>query len=325
MRDEMARIPLVMGKLAAAVMAHTVETREGALRCWTYETDGFAARAQPELRFSLLRPEGARDAEYPEDPLHLFRAMWSQVERGARFATGDVTEFDGEGLLGRAALRGVMWLPSALANEANDAAPRLDALLLLEDELETVRALGPGRVLSRLAEASGHYPYPFWNVASRGSVLRGESLSASPRYDLFRATVVGGTVSLAGQILNLRLPRAGREALADALSQLRDDEPFSLQFAPTGVEPAMLVWHPGQGDARAISAADADGEVIYGHFLVMVAQGGTQGCNVFEDGFAFRSSTHVLSHLRKALMQGDNFEIGPVGEGERLGLALSWS
>jgi hypothetical protein len=162
------RLDLVPGKLSAQVYLHDVKSVRRKIPCWTYVTDGLRERGQKEVVITLSREEDENASDFPRAPLKFFSHLYEFSEGGESVDVGDVTQFEGDGFMGRA---GIVYAEPESLYGLELPSFSLAAVLLTEDELQAVHAFGATRVLALLGKAARHYPYPAWSDRSRPGCL----------------------------------------------------------------------------------------------------------------------------------------------------------
>ena len=93
------RLELIPEKLSARVHVDDIDTRDGAVPCWTYVTDGLWAHGQKELVFSLRRTPKEQANEFPHAPWSSF-TVYRFAEQGRLVDVGDISEAERHSLLG---------------------------------------------------------------------------------------------------------------------------------------------------------------------------------------------------------------------------------
>jgi len=304
--------------LSATVEAHDLPTAHGPLPCWTYVSRGLAPLGQYELVMTLPR----RDGNHPEAPLNLFRVVHGLAGAGKIVSAGEYTELGPSGFLGRPSLRGIGYVPALAIEGVEVPDGALAALALLRDELELCKNFGLGRLLARLAEAHDHFPFPPWIDADRPSVVVGGDFEQSVLRHVPRLLVSGARVHKEGQTIELQLPIAGIDQLAPVAS-MPNDSTLCLFAMPPAAANAVLVWRPGQVAPQACAAPAGDGSRIGGAHCLFVPQQEADGSQLVEDGFAALLNDSSWAQLRRALAEGQPFEVQPQ-EQDSLSFRLSW-
>jgi hypothetical protein len=300
------------------VVLHDIETVRGPISCWSYVTDGLVQQQQAELVFTLRRDADEPSDGFPQDPLHLFAAIYQLAERGQRVTSGGVTQFGGRSLFGHhliyvsaQPLAGVA-LPSAC----------LTAVLATEDELRAAREFGTTRVLARMGQASTHYPFPPWADRRRRGLSLERTFEASLLSKLQRASAHGLRVGIQDDRIALSALRSEQPRWRDRLAAIPEGAPFAFLTALDPAAGGCLVWVPGQNGPEAIIPPGSDGSRLCGCFIVFLAEQPVNGGRLLEDGFAMELTSQAWQALRDALIEGRDLEISAAGD--RMPFALTW-
>src|SRR6185369_17916157 len=93
-------VEIISGKLSARVYLHELDSRQGAIPCWSYVTDGLTGQQQAELVFTLRRDPGEPSDGFPPDPLQLFATVYQLAAQGKRVTAGSFTQFGDRNFFG---------------------------------------------------------------------------------------------------------------------------------------------------------------------------------------------------------------------------------
>jgi len=147
------KIELVPGQLTVSVYAHDLDSREGPAPCWSYLTEGLAAKGQRELAFSLRRPPDDAEEAFPQGPLLAFlKAVLRLATEGRTVGPGAVSVLAGPPLVAGTSFRAVMYLSPVRVPGISQGYDHLTAILLTEDEGRLAHRFGATRVMARLGQ-----------------------------------------------------------------------------------------------------------------------------------------------------------------------------
>jgi hypothetical protein len=242
-------LEVVPGKLSARVYLHDIDFRGKPIACWSYVSHGLAALEQPDIVFTLRRERGESSDGFPQDPLHLLATIYQLADDGQRVGPGDVTGFGAPGFLGHhllyvetQPLDGVPLAPSCLT-----------ALLITTDELRAVAEFGSTRVLARMGQASGYYPFPPWADRRRPGLSFARTFEQSLLSKLPRAASHDVRVAVESNQIIVSALRGAQPPWQDRLAELSDNVPLTLLTALDPTANGCLVWVPGQSAPEAIT------------------------------------------------------------------------
>ena len=297
---------LIPGKLNAQVYLHSITAADGPVPCWTYVTDGLWAHGQKELIFSLRRDEGEQPEDIPRGPLKLFTQVYRFAEGGQLVDVGGLTQFGGNGFLGR---HGIAYIRPQQFAGIEIAAPSLAAVLLTEEELETVKAFGITRVMARLGKLYSYFPCPPWSDRLRPGLQLARTNQESILARTARGKISGMTVCLErGQVV-LRLVREAGDELEELLDKTPSNVALALLADLDSRADACLAWEPGQTQPFAITAPSGGGSRVGGCFLFIAPGQPENGGNVFEDGFVMMLTDESWAAFRRALQAREALSI----------------
>lgn len=321
--DAVAEPPVAIGErevsadLRVRVFRHDVAARDGAIRCWSYVTDGMRAVGQPELVFTLQIDDEA-DAAFPDDPVSLFDVLSQAAAQGTRIVVGGVAELSGKRLFDHH----VLYAPAQPLAGVAVPAGALAVVMITTDELRAVRQLGALRVLARFGALAGHFPFPPWSNRRRRGLSLQATFDASvlmrmPRANVPDLTVIGDNEA---NCIELRVVRGAQFAL-HRLVELPTDAVLALL---PGLDPdadALLYWEPGQREPFGIAPPHSEGLLIAGCFVMFLPAQPADGGVMLEDGFAMKLTSASWQALRHALMTGQDLELPARGG---MALRLTW-
>jgi hypothetical protein len=304
--------------LKARLEVHEIETRDGALVCCSYVSDGLSALGQKEIVFTI---RGELGEELPDlrPALEWFKAVYHFSEQGRLVDVGDFSQF-GVGPWGPFAAIAYTQPEEPLAIEA--PAALLRGVLLTEEEIEVAKEFGFSRVLARLGRAYRHYPFPPW-VATRESVASHDEMEATilakvPHLRSRHASVV----LLHDREVILSLTEAAGEELRRALAGWTE-APFAILPPIERTANGCLVWEPGQPHREAITPEGSDGSRLSCCFLLLGPGQPANGGRPVEDGVAIELTSTSWAALLSAIDGGAPTTIPAETEG--LSLSLRWA
>ena len=311
-------LEIVGGKLSARVYLHDIASPSGPIVCWSYVSHGLAALGRREMVFTLRRDPGEPSDGFPQDPLHLLATIYYSAVDGKRVGPGGVTEFDARSFLGHhllyveaQPLDGVPLPPSCLA-----------ALLITADELRAVREFGATRVLARMGQASGYYPFPPWADRRRPGLSLASMFEDSLLSKLLRGAFDDVRVGVESNQIIVSALRGTQPPWADRLAELPDNVPLALLTALDPTANGCLVWVPGQSEPEAITPPGSDGSRLCGCFVALLPEQPGNSGQMLEDGFVMELTADSWKKVRSALIEGTDVEIPAAGDG--MSFALTW-
>jgi hypothetical protein len=311
-------LEVVPGKLSARVYLHDIDFRGKPIACWSYVSHGLAALEQPDIVFTLRRERGESSDGFPQDPLHLLATIYQLADDGQRVGPGDVTGFGAPGFLGHhllyvetQPLDGVPLAPSCLT-----------ALLITTDELRAVAEFGSTRVLARMGQASGYYPFPPWADRRRPGLSFARTFEQSLLSKLPRAASHDVRVAVESNQIIVSALRGAQPPWQDRLAELSDNVPLTLLTALDPTANGCLVWVPGQSAPEAITPQESDGSRLCGCFVVFVPEQPENGGRMHEDGFVMELTADSWKEVRSALIEGRDVWIPAAGT--EMSFALTW-
>jgi hypothetical protein len=312
-------LEVVTGKLWVGVYLHAIESQHGPIGCWSYVTRGLTALEQREIVFTLRRDPDETSDGLPQDPLQLFATLYALADDGQRVGPGDVTGFSGRTFLGHhllyveaQPLDGVALPPSCLA-----------ALLITSDELRAVAEFGSTRVLARMGQASGHYPFPPWADRRRPGLSLTETFEHSLlSKQIPRVACPDVRVGVESNQIVVSALSGAQPPWRDRLGDLPDDVPLALLTALDPTANGCLVWAPPQSTPEAITPPASDGSRLCGCFVTLLPEQPENNGQMMEDGFVMELTADSWEEVRSALVEGRDVSIPAAGDG--MSFALSW-
>ena len=298
---------------------------------WTMVTDGLAAGAGAEVVLVVKRAADAADDAFPRGPIQLLGALAGDAKLLRSIEPGATIDAS-EGVVGRDDLRGMLFIdPEATLPEGPAEVPpgSLLAVLLTTDELALVRSHGPYRVLDRLGDTAGVFPFPCWYEPGRAAVAdpsmaAGSMLSRMPRMRWLQMTT-----RLRGGELLVRASKGSAEARRGDIEGLLAADAFAFLTGPDRAAPARAFWTPGSKEPEAIGgpAAEGGGVDLTGCFLIAAAddRSGLDRSVYVEDGFALTLTRATMASFKKALRGREDLTLD-LAEGGAFGrFRLVWA
>jgi hypothetical protein len=300
--------------VAAAVTADVYAHELGPVACFSYVTRGLAASGQAELVLTLPRPADATLDRASDAPLPLLRAIAGFAARGQLVGDGGFTELGATGLFGRPALRGIAYQRAWPMTGVDLPDGALSMIVLVDHEIDAVKAYGATRVLARLGRAQRFFPTAVWCDPDRAALATADEPTLLAQVG--RAKLPGVSVVMTGDRIAVRLPRA-----VDVPALPPPDIAIALLASLDRAADACLVWSPGQQAPEAITPPGSRGACLSGCFALFAPQQAADAFEVFEDGFALRLTDRSWAVVRDALAHhGDAVVAAP--DGKRL--AVEW-
>jgi hypothetical protein len=198
---------------------------------------------------------------------------------------------------------GVVFTAATLDHQVAIPPGAVQGVLITEGEFEMAGLCSPWRVLARLGQEAGFFPWPFWSDPLRpATYLPGDgqrsllAQSGTPQLRLGRLDA-----SLDSRQLNVALTATEAGHLAEHLSTLSH---LAIVPPPDPTAAATLVWSPEQTEPTAICADPALASFASARFLMILPNHGRHDQIRFqEDGFTAiisRKTTKALvQHLRR--------------------------
>lgn len=299
-------VPVNDGPVQVTISSHALDTASGTIECWSYVTRGLQEFGQKELMLTLKREAGESAADYPDHPLQFVSSIVPLAAAGRLVDAGDTTRFGaaGNALGGHFMYIGAQPLPGV-------DVPRgaLAAILISNDELDTLQQCGPARVMSRLGREASHYPCPPWSDRSR--VMRAQPRRTETILNRVPRMRARGTTALYERRQNVRIDvsAGGRTLLKQGLESWSPDTPLALLTDVGPLADGCLVWDPDVTALNAIGPANAKGELLAGCFLLIVAGQAHTEFRLIEDGLGLILTREDGNALRDALINGTDLRI----------------
>jgi len=313
-----ACIDLVPGKLSARVYLHEIDAAGDSVPCWSYVTDGLAALGQKEIVFTLRHGRDEAVDGFPQDPFHLFTTLYQLAGQGQLVDVGGFTQFGARAFFGHhlayldpQPLTGVTLPQTAIA-----------AFLVSLDELRALQEFGPTRLISRLGQASRHYPFPPWSDRLRRGLTFERTLQESVLTKVRRGRATGVQASQDGKRIMLTGTRPARGDWQQAVQQAEPTMPIALLTDLDSRADGCLVWEPGQSGPAAITPPGSKGSRVAGCFVLFIPEQTADGGQILEDGFAVTLTTPSWAAVRRALVESQTLSIPATGDG--LSLCVEW-
>ncbi len=286
-------------KLTVTFHAHdAVEASQG--NFLTAVSDGLLKRRQRELVVTLRLAKNDDVSSRMRELTRFFVTVMRWAEERNLVDTGGITRFGKRGMFGGSG-NGFLYVDARPIRGVTLPGRALSAVLVDAAEAETALAHGVYRVLARLGEQSSCFPFPTFGDLSRRSVASPrESESALSKLSRTRAPGVHFVVE--GKRLRVRVPRLARAILSRGVGALDGGTPFVLLTEPAANADALLVWYPGQAEAKATYAEGSEGARLTGGCLAVVPGGQKDEIRVMEDGYTLLLSNDTWGTLASALL-----------------------
>ncbi|MEI9940896.1 MAG: hypothetical protein WDO69_27075 [Pseudomonadota bacterium] len=311
-------VAAVPGKLT--VTFHTHDVVEGnAGNFLTAVTEGLIKRRQRELVVTLRLAENDDVSDRMRELSRFFATVLRWAQQRNLVDTGGVTRFGKRGMFGGSG-NGFLYVDARPIRGVAMPGRALAALIVDAPEVETALAHGVYRVLARMGEQSGCFPFPTWSDLARRSVASPrEAESALSKISRTRAAGLHFVVE--GKRLRVRVPKLARGVLGRGIGALAPGTPFALLTEPAANADALLVWYPGQAEPKAIYAEGSEGAHLTGGCLTVVPGGQKDEIRVMEDGYTLLLSNDTWGSLANSLL-GENIVSLPMADDATL--ELEW-
>jgi hypothetical protein len=284
----------IPGKLAVTFYAHDALEGEAG-NFLSAVTNGLRKQRQRELVVTLRLAASDDISEKAHELARFFATVHHWARRGQRVDAGELTQFGERGLFGQSN-NGLLYTAARAIAGVELPAQALAAVLVDCAEARLAMACGVHRVLTRMAEYQRHFPNPTWSDLNRPSVAtprESESFLAKVR----RARTRAASFVIEGKRVRILLTREVRADLRNSLASLAPGAPFALLVAPAADANAVLVWHAGQKEPKAIAEDGSDGSRLSGSCLLIAPGGQKDQARIMEDGYSL-----LFSHESWALV-----------------------
>jgi hypothetical protein len=291
-------VAVIPDKLTVTFHAHdAVESTAGSFL--SAVTQGLHKQRQRELVITLRLSPDDDVAERARDLIRFFTTVRHWARHGQRVDAGELTQFGERGLFGQSH-NGLLYVTARPISGVDLPARALAAVLVDRAEARLAMDCGVYRVLTRLAESQRHFPNPTWSDLNRASVATprdSESLLVKVR----RARTRAASFVVEGERLRILLSREVRTDLRGSVASLPPGTPFALLLAPAANANAVLVWHPGQKEPKAITPDGSDGSRLSGSCLLIAPGGQKDQARLWEDGHSLLFSDETWARVSAAL------------------------
>lgn len=275
------RLDIIPGKYAAHVHLHDVKSRRRKVACWTYVTDGLAARGQKEVVLTLSREDDENPSDFPRAPLKFFSHLYQFAESGRAVDSGDITQFEGGGFLGRS---GIVYADAPPLDGIDLPENALTAILLTDDELKAVHEFGATRVLARMGKTDKHYPFPPWSDRTRPSLDLSATLEQSVLAQIDRQRIPGLRVRVEGNRIVASVAPDGVQELLAAVARAPVSVPLAMPTELDPVADGCLVWEPGHLEPTVAAPPGSRRTRLSGCFLALIPDQQEDCGEIVEDG-----------------------------------------
>jgi hypothetical protein len=291
-------VAAIPGKLTVTFHAH--DAVEGSVGNFlSAVTHGLHKQKQRELVITLRLSQSDDVAEKARDLSRFFVTVRHWARHGQRVDAGELTQFGERGLFGQSH-NGLLYASARPIRGVDLPARALAGVLVDRAEARLAADCGVYRVLTRLAESQRHFPNPTWSEINRPSVAtlrESESMLVKVR----RARTRYASFVVEGERLGILLSREVRADLRGSVASLPPRTPFALLVAPAANANALLVWHPGQKEAKAITPDGSDGSRLSGCCLLIAPGGQKDQARLWEDGHSLSFSDETWARVSAAL------------------------
>jgi hypothetical protein len=295
-----SKVVLVRDKLALEFHAHD-SADGGTGNFLTVMSEGLNRYKQRELAITLRLGEGEEPSDKMRELGRFFGTVWRWAQEGVLVDAGDFTQFGERGLFG-GSKNGLVYADARGIGDIALPADALAAVVVNEEELRVAMGFGAYRLLARLGDHYGQFPFPTWTDLTRPSLAMPRELD-SQLAKLKRIRARGVSYVLDKGRARVSLPAAVRSVLAQGISALAPRAPFALLTDPSPDANALSVWYPGQQESKAVIAPGSAGNRSTGSFLAVVPGGQSDQTNVLEDGYTLHFSSATWLRVSQALLE----------------------
>ncbi|MFT5679617.1 MAG: hypothetical protein ACI8RZ_000521 [Myxococcota bacterium] len=286
-----------------------VSVREGVCSA---RSEGLVAVGHPDVILDVLLRRG-------EDPDELLGELVKMLRTIHHLATqGHAVTAGGRSLLGPGGFLEPTIAGLIYAHEATDL---LRGFLVRRDEVALLESTSTFRVLSRIGQLSGTFPFPTDSNRDRPSVAR-DGDEGSLLAKVSKAVTPGISAILTDRTLRITARPSVQELLANLMGQLNPKQVVALITPPDPAASGHLVWFPGQEAPSAITPPGGGGERLAGGFLLLVPLQDHDSVRLDEDGFTVFLTRATWAKLRTALAGGKPLSFS--GGADGIGLSLTW-
>ena len=302
-------VPLGAEPGTITIYSHAIETAAGKIDCWSYVTHGLQTLGHREIIITLKRERDEPPEACPEEPSEIIRLLLLVIRNGSVVTEGGFSKLGGARLFGGH----LMYIDAQPLPGIEMPTSALAAIVITDDELETLKAYGPARVTSRLGRQAAYYPCPPWSDRERVRCARPAG-SQTILQRVIRRRVTGITVLWDRRDVRISVSANAQPILHETLASWSFDVPLALLTDRSPNTDACLVWEPGLTGLNAIVDQRGKAEHIAGCFVLIVARQARNGIAVVEDGLGLMLTDETAAALRDALMNGGELNV-ECGEG----------
>ena len=291
------------------IYSHAVETAAGTIDCWSYVTQGLQPLGHREIVITVKRERDEPPGAFPGEAIEIIRLLIPVIRNGSVVTEGGFSQLSGAGLFGGH----LMYIEAQPLPGIEVPTSALAAIVITDDELETLKAYGPLRVMARLGRQAAYYPCPPWSDRNRVRCARPPG-SQTILERVARRRVSGATVLWDRRDVRISVSSNAQAILQKTLASWSFDVPLGLLTDRSPHADACLVWEPGLTGLNAIVDRSGKAEQIAGCFILIVARQARNGIAVIEDGLGLMLTDEAAAALRDALMNGREMNV-ECGEG----------
>ncbi len=332
----LATFLLVKDKLAARVYAHTLETAQGPLPCWTYVTEGMRIAGQKEMLLTIQRDKDEDEMAFDRFLPRLFTIFYQLAEKGQRVDVGGYSQIAPGGLplLGREDFLGILYIaPQAMPGVPVEP-DQLAAVLVTEREVKLSLEFGQTRILARLGLAKRYFPTPPWSDRHRPEVVGTDAEEQASRIaKTSRDHIPGAYVRMENEIpalaqaadkvapgenreftpprgrLVLTITSRGAAKIRNLAIAAKDSGGVCLLAGLDPKADACMVWRPGVQGPSAIAPPGGIGDRVSGNHLFLAGGREANIMRPLEDGYAYLFTKEDWTRVIQALTAGESITI----------------
>ena len=298
------RVDLEDPRLTVTIHLHEIETAGGALSCWSYVTSGLSFWGHKEIVWTVKREPHEAVADYPTQPIEILAAIAPLARDGTLADAGETTRFEPK----RGPFGGqVLYVPAQPLAGVPVPEGALAAVVITDEELETVLSHGATRVMARLGREAAYFPCPPWSdrarLRSAEPVVAPSILDRAPR-----VAIPGVSAIYDGRNVSIFVTDESRPRLRRAMEEWSVDQ-LAVILTGMGRGDGCLVWDPGLNGLNAITPPNSTATRLAACFLMI---GGEQPANeirLVEDGIFLILTHDSTVALRDALMNARDLRL----------------
>jgi len=296
-----------MWGLTVTVYAHDIKANGKKIACWSYVSEGFEPWGQHEIVFTLRRPSGKAEGDFPTEIFDMFLGLHALARAGHPVTARDFTVFKPDApFFGRKGKWGLIYIPAEIFPGVEVPFEALAAVLIKDDEVEIVKKALGYRIASMLGSAYRYYPCPPWSDPDRKPVASAKDFEKSVLAKFKFNPTPGLMIRMSSgagpeKEIILRFEMSELPKINALLAAYPNEAGLSLLIDPDPKATMRSFWLPGSSNNNIITAA-APGPWVTGGFLFLVASEEVKESGfMFEDGFLLNLSLATWNKLKASV------------------------